>query len=66
MLNEKANKFLYWNGPFYFRLFSLLIGEGYYVSIPFSFLVIVKDSPFCRGCAFSIANNVGDSEILVR
>ena len=65
MLNEKANKFLYWNSPLNFRLFSFFVGEGYSILIRIGFFAIVKDSPLCQRRPFGIANNVGNSEIFV-
>jgi len=65
MLNEKANEFLYWNSPFYFRLSSFFVGKGYSILIRIGFFTIVKDSPLCERRSFSIANNIGNGEIFV-
>ena len=65
MPNKKANKFLYWNSPFYFWLLSFFVGRGHDVFTRTTLFAIVKDLPFCQRCLFGIANNIGDSEIFM-
>jgi len=65
MLNKKSNKLLYGDAPLNFRLLSFLVGEGYHVFIQIRLFAIVKDSPLYQRWPFGIANDIGDSEILV-
>ena len=66
MLNEKADKFLYWDCPLNFRLFSFFVGEDHHVFTRIGLFSIVKDSPFCQRWPFGIANDVRYSKIFMR